>query len=72
VRAKGIFFAEARAKSLVTFDVLFNIPLSTLNFYLGTKEDYKKEIANASLEKLAHLFKICGFLKQTKVYLFWK
>jgi len=25
----------------------------------------------ASLEKLAHLIKICGLLLQTKVYLFW-
>ena len=27
---------------------------------------------DASLEKLAHLIKICGFLMQTKVYLFWR
>jgi ABC-type ATPase with predicted acetyltransferase domain len=38
----------------------------------GSKEAYKKEIANASLEKIAHLVKICGFLMQTKIYLFWR
>ena len=38
----------------------------------GSKEAYKKEIMNASLEKLNHLIKICGFLMQTKIYLFWK
>jgi hypothetical protein len=26
----------------------------------------------ASLEKIAHLIKVCGFLLQTKVYLFWR
>ena len=38
----------------------------------GTKDAYQKEIANANLEKLASLIKICGFLMQTKVYLFWQ
>jgi len=38
----------------------------------GTKQAYCIEIASLSLEKLAHLIKICGFLMQTKVYLFWK
>ncbi|MGD0495558.1 MAG: hypothetical protein ABSB28_05905 [Candidatus Bathyarchaeia archaeon] len=38
----------------------------------GTREAYQKEIGNASLKKLASLIKICGFLMQTKVYLFWK
>jgi len=38
----------------------------------GTREAYQKEIGNASLEKLASLIKICGFLMQTKVYLFWQ
>jgi hypothetical protein len=26
----------------------------------------------AGLERLAQLIKVCGFLLQTKVYLFWK
>jgi hypothetical protein len=33
--------------------------------------DYRKEVRFASLEKLVGLIKICGFLMQTKVYLFW-
>jgi GNAT superfamily N-acetyltransferase len=37
----------------------------------SSKEAYRKEIAKASLEKLVHLIKICGFLLQTKVYLYW-
>jgi hypothetical protein len=36
----------------------------------GTKDAYEREIANASLEKLAGLIKICSFLMQTKAYLF--
>ena len=38
----------------------------------GYKEDYKKAVRNANLEKLAGLIKICGFLLQKKVYLFWQ
>jgi len=38
----------------------------------GRKQGYVKEVAKASLERLAHLIKICSFLLQTKVYLFWK
>jgi len=37
----------------------------------GKREAYTKEIRKASLERLAHLIKVCGFLIQTKVYLFW-
>jgi ABC-type lipoprotein export system ATPase subunit/GNAT superfamily N-acetyltransferase len=37
----------------------------------GKKETYVEEVRKASLEKLAHLIKVCGFLMQTKVYLFW-
>jgi len=36
----------------------------------GKREAYTKEIRKASLERLAHLIKVCGFLMQTKVYLF--
>ena len=38
----------------------------------GTLEMYRRQIENASLEKLAALIKICGFLMQTKIYLFWQ
>jgi hypothetical protein len=38
----------------------------------GKKEAYTKAVRKASLEKLACLIKVCGFLMQTRVYLFWK
>jgi len=38
----------------------------------GKTKLYDKKIREASLEKLAHLIKVCGLLLQTKVYLFWK
>jgi ABC-type transport system involved in cytochrome c biogenesis ATPase subunit/GNAT superfamily N-acetyltransferase len=38
----------------------------------GTVEMYRRQIQEASLEKLRALIKICSFLMQTKVYLFWK
>jgi GNAT superfamily N-acetyltransferase len=37
----------------------------------GHKKVYVKEIKQAGLERLAHLIKVCSFLLQTKVYLFW-
>jgi ABC-type transport system involved in cytochrome c biogenesis ATPase subunit/GNAT superfamily N-acetyltransferase len=37
----------------------------------GTVEMYRRQIQEADLEKLAVLIKICGFLLQSKVYLFW-
>jgi hypothetical protein len=37
----------------------------------GRKKTYTEEVRKASLERLAHLIKVCGFLKQTKIYLFW-
>jgi ABC-type transport system involved in cytochrome c biogenesis ATPase subunit/GNAT superfamily N-acetyltransferase len=37
----------------------------------GTKAVYERQIRNAGLEKLAELIRICGFLLQAKVYLFW-
>jgi len=36
----------------------------------GRKEAYAKAVIGASLERLSHLIKVCGFLTQTKVYLF--
>ena len=38
----------------------------------GKKEAYAKEVMKANLQRLARLIKICGFLLQTKVYLFWQ
>ena len=38
----------------------------------GRKEVYAKEVMKANLERLARLIKVCGFLMQTKVYLFWR
>jgi len=38
----------------------------------GKKEVYAKEVMKAGLERLARLIKVCGFLLQTKVYLFWR
>jgi hypothetical protein len=38
----------------------------------GKKKAYTEEVMKASVEKLAQLIKVCGFLMQTKVYLFWQ
>ena len=38
----------------------------------GHKKVYVEEVMKVSLERLARLIKVCGFLLQTKVYLFWK
>jgi len=38
----------------------------------GTRDAYVREIMAADLDKLANLIRICGFLMQTKIYLFWK
>ena len=38
----------------------------------GTRDAYIKEIMAADLDKLANLVRICGFLMQTEVLLFWK
>jgi len=38
----------------------------------GKTKLYPGKVRAASLEKLAHLIKVCGLLLQTKVYLFWK
>jgi len=37
----------------------------------GKKNAYTEEIGKANLEKLTSLIRICGFLMQTKIYLFW-
>ncbi len=36
------------------------------------KEDFVARVESASIEKLARMLRILGFLTQTKVYLFWK
>jgi hypothetical protein len=36
----------------------------------GSKQDYVAAVKAASLERLARLIGVCGFLLQTKVYLF--
>ncbi|MCW4007388.1 MAG: hypothetical protein NWF09_01670 [Candidatus Bathyarchaeota archaeon] len=41
------------------------------NNVYGSKKDYAEAVKAASPERLAHLIKVCGFLLQTKVYLFW-
>ena len=38
----------------------------------GHIADYEKKVNAATLEQLAGLIKICGFLMQTKAYLFWR
>jgi ABC-type lipoprotein export system ATPase subunit/GNAT superfamily N-acetyltransferase len=37
----------------------------------GSKEVYAREMMEAGPERLARLIKVCSFLLQTKVYLFW-
>jgi hypothetical protein len=37
----------------------------------GFTEEYNRRVRELDLERLAGLVKICGFLLQTKVYLFW-
>jgi hypothetical protein len=37
----------------------------------GISSAYKELVYSADREKVASLVKICGFLLQTKVYLFW-
>lgn len=38
----------------------------------GKREAYTEEIRKANLERLARLIKVCGFLLQTKTYMFWQ
>jgi hypothetical protein len=38
----------------------------------GHMVDYERKVNAATLEQLASLIKICGFLMQTKAYLFWE
>jgi ABC-type ATPase with predicted acetyltransferase domain len=38
----------------------------------GAKQTYREQMEHLNLDKLAHLIKICSFLMQTKVYVFWQ
>jgi ABC-type lipoprotein export system ATPase subunit len=38
----------------------------------GKQKLFAEKLMKTSLERLAHLIKVCGLLLQTKVYLFWK
>jgi hypothetical protein len=38
----------------------------------GAKKAYREQMEHLNLQRLAHLIKICGFLMQTKVYIFWR
>jgi ABC-type lipoprotein export system ATPase subunit/GNAT superfamily N-acetyltransferase len=60
---KEIFSRQRHTRFMKSFS--YHLPF-------GTKDAYVKEIMAADLNKLANLIKICGFLMQTKVYLFWR
>ena len=62
MKIREIFVKQRHTRFMKSFS--YHLPF-------GSKEAYKKEITNARLEKLAHLIRICGFLMQTKAYLFW-
>jgi len=38
----------------------------------GSKEAYAEQVMKAISERLTQLIKVCGFLLQTKIYLFWR
>jgi len=63
LKIREVFIKQRHTRFMKSFS--YHLPF-------GTKEAYKKEIMNASLEKLTHLVKICGFLMQTKIYLSWR
>jgi len=62
MRIRGTFVKHSHPRFMKAFS--YHLPY-------GQKQAYRKEIEQLSLEKLAHLIKVCGFLLQTKVYLFW-
>ena len=62
-RIRDVFLKSRHPRFLKSFS--YNLPY-------GRSEDYRKKIEGASLEKLAQLIRICGFLLQSKVYLFWR
>ncbi|MEM2098611.1 MAG: hypothetical protein QXU99_02535 [Candidatus Bathyarchaeia archaeon] len=44
----------------------------SLHRVFGSRQDYAAAVEAVSVERLAHLIKVCGFLIQAKVYLFWR
>jgi len=60
---KEAFIKHCHARFMKYF--FYHIPF-------GRKEAYAKEVMKTDVERLAHLIKVCGFLLQTKVYLFWE
>ena len=62
-KVREAFFRHAHPRFLKSF--FAHMPF-------GRMEAYAEEVRKASLERLARLIKVCGFLTQTKVYLFWK
>jgi hypothetical protein len=62
-KLKQAFIRHKHPRFLKVFS--FNMPY-------GTGDEYRKHVQQADLAQLTHLVKICGFLIQTKSYLFWK
>jgi hypothetical protein len=62
-KLKQTFIRHKHPRFLKAFS--FNMPY-------GTGDEYRKHVHQADPSQLAHLIKICGFLMQTKSYLFWK
>jgi len=62
LKIREVFIKQRHTRFMKSFS--YHLPF-------GTKDAYVKEITAADLNKLASLIKICGFLMQTKVYLFW-
>ena len=54
--------------------ITYSTPRFMKNFSLhlpyGYREEYVKRVRESDLERLAGLIRVCGFLLQTKVYLF--
>jgi ABC-type ATPase with predicted acetyltransferase domain len=63
LKIREVFVKQRHTRFMKSFS--YHLPF-------GTKDAYVKEIMAADLNKLANLIKICGFLMQTKVYLFWR
>ncbi len=62
-KIREAFIKQRHARFIKSFS--YHLPF-------GTKQAYVQAITNANPDKLANLIKICGYLMQTKVYLFRK
>jgi energy-coupling factor transporter ATP-binding protein EcfA2 len=62
-KLKQAFIMNRHPRFLKAFS--FNMPY-------GTGDAYRKAVQQTDPSKFTHLIKICGFLMQTKGYLFWK